>query len=118
MPGWWAAVKSVRSELLLDGTLITWNKDAHGNEVPFKTTEMLPNLRLVRTIVATGQPFGGKWTFELADAPTGGTRLTITEDGWIDPPFYRAVARWFIGLDARQRDFLASLGRHLADKPQ
>jgi uncharacterized protein YndB with AHSA1/START domain len=114
MPQWWAAVKSVRTERLTDGTVITWNKDSHGNEIPFKTAEMSLQLKLVRAIVPTDQPFGGTWTFELADAPGGGTTLTLTEDGWIQPPIFRAVAKWIVGLDSTQRDFMASLGKHLA----
>ena len=118
MPGWWPAVKSVRIERLTDGTVITWNKDAHGNEVPFKTTVLQPQQKLVRMIASTDQPFGGTWTFDLADASGGGTVLTLTEDGWIGPPFYRAVAQWVIGLDATQKDFMAHLGKHLAAKAQ
>jgi uncharacterized protein YndB with AHSA1/START domain len=116
MPGWWPAVKSTRLEYLADGTALTWNKDAHGNEIPFKTTELKPYNKLVRLIAATDQPFGGTWTFELADAPEGGTRLTLTEDGWIGPPVFRAVAKWIVGLDSNQRDFMDHLGKHLAAK--
>jgi uncharacterized protein YndB with AHSA1/START domain len=114
MPQWWAAVRSVRVERLTDGTVITWNRDAHGNEIPFKTAEMSLQRKLVRVIVPTDQPFGGTWTFELADAPAGGTTLTLTEDGWIQPPIFRAVSKWIVGLDSTQRDFIASLGKHLA----
>jgi uncharacterized protein YndB with AHSA1/START domain len=114
MPGWWPAVKSVRTERLTDGTVITWNKDAHGNEIPFKTAVLHPENKLVREIVPTDQPFGGTWTFELDDAPGGGTTLTLTEDGWIQPPVFRAVAKWIVGLDTNQRDFIAHLGKHLA----
>jgi uncharacterized protein YndB with AHSA1/START domain len=114
MPGWWPAVKAVRSERLPDGTELTWNKDAHGQEVAFRTAEARPRERLVREIAGKDLPFGGTWTFELADAPGGGTQLTLTEDGWIQPPIFRAVAKWFIGLDATQRDFMANLQKHLA----
>jgi uncharacterized protein YndB with AHSA1/START domain len=116
MPKWWPAVKSVRTERLTDGTLITWNKDAHGNEVPFKTTAMNPDVKLERTIAGTNQPFGGKWTFELADDGDSGTKLTLTEDGWIQSPFYRAIAKWFVGLDATQKDFIANLTKRLASE--
>ena len=33
MPGWWPAVKAVRTETLADGTVLTWNADDHGREV-------------------------------------------------------------------------------------
>lgn len=114
MPGWWPAVKAVRIERLPDGTELTWNRDAHGQEIPFRTVEARLNEKLVREITGKNLPFGGTWTFELAEAPGGATELTLTEDGWIQPPLFRAVAKWFIGLDATQRDFIASLQKHLS----
>ncbi len=39
MPSWWPSVKSVRTEKLPDGTELTWNKDARGQEIPFRTGE-------------------------------------------------------------------------------
>ena len=51
---------------------------------------------------------------ESADARGGGTQLTLTEDGFINPPMFRALAKWFFGLDTTQRDFLTHLEKHLA----
>ncbi|MEY2881037.1 MAG: hypothetical protein RLZZ15_3417 [Verrucomicrobiota bacterium] len=119
MPTWWPAVKSIRFEKLPDGTELTWNKDGHGNEIPFRTAESRAPEKLVRVIAserAPKLPFGGTWTFSLAEAPGGGTTLTIIEDGFIEPAFFRAVATWFMGLDATQKDCLAQLGKHLAKK--
>jgi uncharacterized protein YndB with AHSA1/START domain len=114
MPAWWLAVKAVRTEKLADGTVLTWNTDRHGEEVPFRTGESRPAEKLVRVIATDRLPFGGTWTCELADAPGGGTPLALTEDGFINPPMFRAVARWFVGLDTTQRDFLSHLEQHLA----
>lgn len=116
MPSWWPAVKGIRTEKLPDGTELTWNKDSHGREMAFRTGESRPNEKLVRVIVGDDQPFGGTWTFALADAPGGGAQLTLTEDGFINPPILRAVAKWFIGLDATQKDFIANLEKHLDTK--
>ncbi len=119
MPSWWPAVKSVRTEKLPDGAELTWNRDSHGQEIPFRTSESRVNEKLVRIIAVEKVdklPFGGTWTFVLTDAPGGGTQLTITEDGFINPPIFRAVAKWFMGLDATQKSYLASLEKHLAAK--
>ncbi|MCX6954227.1 MAG: SRPBCC family protein [Verrucomicrobia bacterium] len=116
MPTWWPAVQAVRTEKLPDGTELTWNRDRHGREIPFRTGESRPHEKLVRIIARDDLPFGGTWTFELADAPGGSTRLTVTEDGVIRPPLFRAIATWFMGLDATQKDFLAHLEKHLAAK--
>ena len=114
MPAWWPAVKAVRTETLADGTVLTWNLDGHGQEIPFRTGESRPLEKLVRVIATERLPFGGTWTCELADAPGGGTQLTLIEDGFINPPLFRAIAKWFFGLDTTQRDFLAHLEKHLA----
>lgn len=115
MPSWWPAVKAVRLEKLPNGTELTWNTDAHKQEIPFRTGESRTNEKLVRIIAKDGLPFGGTWTYELADAP-GGTQLTLTEDGFVNPPIFRAMAKWFFGLDTTQRDYLAHLEKHLAAK--
>ena len=115
MPRWWPAVKSTRLERLTDGTVLTWNQDAHGNEIPFKTTELKPYNKLVRMIAATEQSFGGTWTFELGRRPLGRDEaLTLTEDGWIGPPVYRAVAKWIVGLDSEPARLH---GLHLREAP-
>jgi uncharacterized protein YndB with AHSA1/START domain len=113
MPTWWPAVASVRMERLPDGAEVTINTDRRGQEIAFRTAELRPPEKLVRVIVGDRLPFGGSWTFELADAPDG-TQLTLTEDGYINPPMFRTIARWFIGHDSTQKDFLAHLETRLA----
>lgn len=118
MPGWWPGVQSIRREKLPDGTELTWHKNSHGREMAFRTGESRPNEKLVRIVVGENLPFGGTWTFALADAPAGGgTQLTLTEDGFVNPTLLRPIAKWFIGHDATQRDFIAYLEKHLAHHP-
>jgi uncharacterized protein YndB with AHSA1/START domain len=116
MPQWWPAVKAVRMKQLPDGSELTFNLDRHGQEIPFRTVTLRPQEKLVRMIANDRLPFGGTWTYELADGDGGGTRLTLTEDGFIDPPVFRAMAKWVFGLDLTQRDYLAHLEQHLAGK--
>lgn len=116
MPKWWPAVQAIRFEKLPDGTELTWNKDKRGQEIAFRTAESRAHEKLVRVIVGDQLPFGGTWTFALTDAPAGGTTLTLTEDGFINPAVFRAIATWFMGLDATQKDFVTHLEKHLAVK--
>ncbi len=116
MPSWWPAIQSVRTEKLADGTELTWTTDSHGNKLPYRTGDSRVNEHLVRVIASDQLAFGGTWTFDVADAAGGGTRLTITEDGYINPPIFRALAQWFFGLDTTMRDYLANLEKHLANK--
>lgn len=113
-PQWWPAVKSVRFERRADGTELTWNTDPHGGEIPFRTVESRTGERLVRAIARDDLPFGGIWTYELTDGGPNATRLTLTEDGFIGPPLFRAVARWFIGLDATMKDFASHFEKHVS----
>jgi len=115
MPRWWPAVKAIRFETRPDGTVLTWNTDRHGEEIAFRTKEEQAPARLVREIVGDDLPFGGTWTYQLTEVD-GGTKVTVTEDGFIKPPLFRAVARYFLGLDGTLKDFAQNFGRHLAAK--
>ena len=115
MPLWWPAVKAVRMETRPNGEVITWKKDRRGREIGFRTKEEKVPAKLVREIVGDDLPFGGTWTYELAEE-TGGTRVTVTEDGFIKPPLFRAIARYFIGLDATMKDFEKHFTARLASK--
>ncbi len=113
MPEWWPAVKKVRMETRPNGEVWTWNRDAQGQEIAFRTKEEKAPARLVREIMGDNLPFGGTWTFALAEDGYH-TRLTLTEDGVIKPPLFRAIARYFIGLDRTTKNFAASLEKRLA----
>ena len=115
MPQWWPAVKSIRFETRSDGTQLTINTDKHGQQIAFRTKEEQAPARLVREIVGDELPFGGTWTYELANE-NGATRLTVTEDGFIKPPLFRAIARYFLGLDTTLKDFAQHFTAHLAAK--
>lgn len=112
MPRWWEGVTSVEIETK-DGRTVTWNRDRHGQRIGFVTEEERPPFRLVRRILDEGLPFGGTWTFELSPDGTG-TRLLLTEDGFIRPPLFRAVAHLFMGLDATMKSFLTALSARLS----
>jgi uncharacterized protein YndB with AHSA1/START domain len=115
MAQWWPAVKTVRLETRPNGEVITWNADAHGQQIGFRTQEEQAPARLVREIVGDNLPFGGTWTYELVEE-NGATRMTLTEDGYIKPPFFRAVARLFMKPDATMRDFEKNFTAYVATK--
>lgn len=115
MPQWWPAVKKVRFETPANGRIITWNTDNHGKEIGFRTLEENPPVRLVREIVGEDLPFGGTWTYVLAEEK-GNTRLTLTEDGFIKSPFFRAIARLFLKSDATMHDFGKNFTAYVATK--
>lgn len=113
MPSWWDAVKTVETEKNTEGTLVTWNVDKHGQRIGFVTEASNEPRRLVRRILDDDLPFGGTWIFELEPRGTG-TRLTLSEDGFIRPPLFRAIAHLFIGMRATMEDFLKALTARLS----
>ncbi len=115
IPSWWPAVKSIRTETRASGEVITWNTDAHGKEIGFRTTEERAPARLVREIVGDDLPFGGTWTYELTDDGAG-TSVTLTEDGFIKPPLLRGIAKYFFKPDATMHDFEKHFSAYLAKK--
>jgi hypothetical protein len=68
----------------------------------------LDERRVESRIVGDEQGFGGVWTYELA--PDGDrTRVTITEEGYVDNVIFRFLSKYAFGHDATQREYLASL---------
>lgn len=81
------------------------------NELTFTIDEEIPDRRLVTRISEPG-PFGGRWVYTLQ--PQGqGTRLTITEEGAIDNPILRFLAKHALGYDATLRAYRDDLSRAL-----
>lgn len=115
MTAWWHAVKGIRMETRPNGEVWTWNKDSHGNEIAFRTKEEQAPAKLVREIMGDDLPFGGTWTFELTEEG-GQTRLTVTENGFVKPPLFRAIMQYFIRSDKTLKDFAANLEKRVAAK--
>ncbi len=113
MPDWWPAVKAIRLETRPDGEVWTWNQDSRGREIAFRTIGEKAPQHLVREIVGDNLPFGGTWTFDLAPEASG-TKLTLTEDGFIKPPLFRFIGTYFIGLDKTMKDFSTNLQKRFS----
>lgn len=68
--------------------------------------------RRVTRIADDKLPFGGRWIFDLA--PDGvGSRLTITEDGYITNPVFRVMSKTVFSTTATLERFLTDLAAHL-----
>ncbi len=79
--------------------------------IPYVVKESIPGRRLVTEIDDSELQFGGTWTFEFA--PEGeGTRLTITERGFVKNVVFRFFSR-FMSQDATIKQFLADLGKRV-----
>ncbi|SRR6266849_9242027 len=74
-----------------------WRQKMSGFDVPIIVLESSPLRRLVTQIdpEAAGA-FGGTWTYELTPDATG-TRISVTEVGWISNPIFRFMSRFLFG---------------------
>lgn len=107
-PQWRPDVRSV--DVLSTEGALRWREQTRQDGITFERLEEQPPRRLVTRIADESLPFGGTWTYELApDAP--GTRVRITERGYVTNPIFRFMARFVFGHHRTQEDFLRALGR-------
>jgi uncharacterized protein YndB with AHSA1/START domain len=69
---------------------------SQGDAMVFTLLEERRPSRLVIQNNAEPPVYGGTWTWSLAPSQLG-TEATLTEDGWVAPPLFRAImtlARW------------------------
>lgn len=79
--------------------------------IGYVVDERVPVQRLVVRIADAELPWGGSWTYELE--PSGsGTRLTITERGFIEPVLLRGVAALMMDPTASIAGVQEDLRRH------
>jgi uncharacterized protein YndB with AHSA1/START domain len=89
----------------------------NGFVLPMVVEEEVPPSRLVTRIALEGKaPFGGSWTYQVA-AAGGGTRLSLTEDGFVDNPFFRVISK-LMGHHATLDSYLRGVARALGETAQ
>ena len=112
-PRWWPEVAAATRVTDPAGREV-WRQEVGGFPMTLVVTESAAPLRLVTTIEAPpGAAFGGTWTYELTPAD-GGTRVTVTEAGWIANPFFRVMAH-LGGLHRTIDGYLTALGAHFGE---
>ncbi len=94
-----------------------WLEIGEFGEQPLEVMESIPNQRLVMKIADENLPYGGTWTLEFSAVP-GGTALKITEDGFVEPPLMRFMARKLMGEDFTIKSYLIDLGKKFGEELQ
>lgn len=116
-PAWFSAMQ--KSERLpdRDGHEV-WRQKMSGFDVPIIVMESSPPRRLVTQIDPTaGGAFGGTWTYELAP-DSAGTRISVTEAGWISNPIFRFMSRFLFGYYGSLDKYLKALGARFGETVQ
>ena len=111
---WWPGL--TKSERLSDvNGKERWHQVGGGFEMTAEVVEDTPPTRLTTLIVSKpGDPFGGKWIRDLAATP-GGTRVTVTEDGWVSNVIFRFMSRFVMGYYGTMDSYLTALGRKFGE---
>jgi hypothetical protein len=109
-PDWRTGVKSFGELPDREGRKQWWEEDTHRQRITFELVEAQPPVRLVTRIAQPGLPFGGGWTFEIAQLPGGGSELRIREDGEIYNVIFRFMARFLFGYTGSIETYLRDLG--------
>ncbi len=111
-PKWRTDITAVRLQPQPDGRVRFVETSSMG-DVPFEIVSQAAPARQVVRVVDDDQPFGGAWTWELTPAGTG-TRLTITEAGFVKSPIFRTMGLIFFSptdtIDAYLRALSKALG--------
>lgn len=109
LPGW--APELIRMERLADrdGHPV-WMHEGRRWRAPMEVTEFSPPHRFTLRIADPKLPFGGSWTYEVAEEPDGAT-VTITENGEIGNPVMRFLSRFVFGQTSTVDAYLRALGR-------
>ncbi len=114
VPRWWPAMATSVHRVGPDGR-DRWEQTLSGNKMTFVIEADEPPRRLVTSIeAAPGAPFGGTWTFDIAPEGTG-SRVTVTERGWIANPVFRFLARFVFGYYRTQESYLVALGKKFGE---
>jgi uncharacterized protein YndB with AHSA1/START domain len=86
---------------------------ADGMVVTMEERSIEPVQKLVVDIADPELPFGGTWTYQLSPTANG-SRLQITEDGFVTPPLYRFFMI-FMDPAATMTKYMTFLGRKLGE---
>jgi len=72
-----------------------------------------PSRMVTRIDAPPDAAFGGTWTYRL-EPVSGGTRLTVTEDGYVSNPLFRVMMK-AMGVHRTVDGYLKALGKKLGE---
>ncbi len=94
------------------GTALAWREHSRDGAITYAMVEQTPPRSQITRITDTSLPYGGQWEFTLA-ARDGGSELTITERGFVNPPLFRFLSRFVFGYTGSLEAYQHALAKHL-----
>jgi uncharacterized protein YndB with AHSA1/START domain len=113
-PTWRSDVRKVERLADRDGRAV-WVEEGASGRMTIATERSEPPRTLVTRIADPNLPFGGTWTYTLVPS-AGGCTVTITENGEVYNPVFRAMARFVFGYEATMASYLEGLLRRTGGK--
>lgn len=110
---WRTDLRRVEMIPTADGSTRFVETSRHG-AIPFEVVLQEPPRRQVVRVVDDGQPFGGTWTWEI-EGTANGSRLTLTEAGFVKNPVFRLASRLFFKPTATLEAYLRALAAALGE---
>lgn len=115
IPAWWPEITASERLPDRDGRE-AWRQKMSGWDMPLVILESEAPRRLVTRIDAGEKgAFGGTWTYELTAVPEG-TRIAITEDGWVSNPIFRFLSRFVFGYYSTLDGYVKALGKRFGEE--
>ncbi len=110
---WWTDVQSVRP--LAGKPRESWEEDMGASgKVQLEITSENPGSQLITTVLNDDQQdWGGKWIYTVSSSASG-TEVRITEEGWVEKPFFRVVSK-LIGHHKTVDSYLSSLAAYFGE---
>lgn len=113
LPGWWPDMRETKRVADSAGREVWQQTMKQGFVMRGIITESVPPARFVSVIdTSAGGSFGGSWTYEIAPV-AGGSRVRVTERGWIANPIFRFMSRFIFGYYGSLDSYLTALGKKL-----
>jgi uncharacterized protein YndB with AHSA1/START domain len=117
VPSWWPEVKESVRQPDKNGQEV-WRQKMSGFDVPLIVIESTAPHTLVTQIdTSAGGAFGGTWTYELTQDGDG-TKISVTEAGWIGNPIFRFLSRFVFGYYGSLDGYLKALGKRFGAEVQ
>ena len=90
----------------------SWREHTRNGTLTMGIEQSEPPRRVVTRILDQNLPYGGVWEYDIAPDGANGSRVTITERGWVSNPVFRFVSRFVMGQTSSMDAYLRSLGKH------
>ena len=112
-PAWRSDVELVQREPDRNGHVI-WKERERTGALAYEFTVAVRPTRLVSEIITPDAGFSGRWIYQILP-DSGGTALTITEEGSVDNPIFRFLMRYVFGVYGTLETFVRALGTRFGE---